>query len=92
MKVNKIDLTEPRFEAETSLHKATVTLNVTGASGVPFELTFSCETAQPEVCPSTLVLYGLIKHAMKQARILPAVRGAENTLQLDLEQVTIAAA
>ena len=92
MKVNKIDLTEPHFEADTSLHKATVTLNVTGASGVPFELTFSCETAQPENCPSTLVLYGLIKHAMKQARILPAFRGADSTLTLDLEQVTIAAA
>ncbi len=92
MKVNKIDLSEPRFEPDTSLHKATVTLNVTGASGVPFELTFSCETAQPEDCPSTLVLYGLIKHAMKQARILPAFRGSDSELRLDLEQVTIAAA
>ena len=92
MKVNKIDLTEPRFEADTSLHKATVCLNVTGASGVPFELTFSCETAQPENCPSTLVLYGLIKHAMKQAQILPGFRGADSQLQLDLQQVTIAAA
>lgn len=92
MIVNKIDLSEPRFEPDTSLHKATVCLGVTGASGVPFELTFSCETAQAESCPSSLVLYGLIKHAMKQARILPAFRGADSALQLDLERVTIAAA
>ncbi len=92
MNVNKIDLTEPRFEADTSLHKATVTLNVTGASGVPFELTFSCETAQPQFCPSTLILYGLIKHAMKQAHFLPAFRREDSALKLDLKQVTIAAA
>ncbi len=92
MIVNRIDLTEPGFEPETSRHVANVTLNVTGASGIPFELTFSCYTVQPENCPSTLILYGLIKHAMQQARILPAFRGADSELTLDLEQVTIAAA
>ena len=92
MIVNRVDLSEIQFDPEDSRHQATVTLTVTGASGTAFELSFSCYTIQPENCPSTLVLYGLIRHATRQARFLPAIRGADSDLRLDLEQVTVNAA
>ncbi len=92
MIVNSVELSEVRFEADTSLHKANVALNMTGPSGAGFDIEFACHAAQPETCPSTLVLYGLIKHATEQARNLPAFRGPENALSLDLENVKITAA
>lgn len=91
MIVNSVDLSEPDFEADTSRHSATVTMKMTGASGAGFEIAFACHTTQPADCPSTLVLYELIKHAMAQARLLPAFRGPENAISLDLEAVKITA-
>lgn len=92
MIVNSLDLSEAFFDADTSRHMANITMNMTGPSGATFNLSFSCHTVQPADCPSTLVLYGLIKHATEQARVLPAFRGSANAIKLDLEQVTITAA
>ena len=92
MIVNNVDLSETNFEADTSRHHADVTMNVTGASGASFDISFPCFTAQPVDCPTTLVMFGLIKHATEQARNLPAFRGPDNALQLDLDSVRISAA
>ncbi|MCP5038654.1 MAG: hypothetical protein GY945_13765 [Rhodobacteraceae bacterium] len=92
MIVNSVELSQTRFEADTSRHKASVTLNMIGASGEGFNISFSCHTTQPEECPSTLVLYGLIKHATDQARRMPFLRGPDNAFKLDLEKVRITAA
>ena len=64
MIVNRIELSDSSFDADRSLHKARVTLNVTGPNGEEIELSYSCHTAQPADCPSTLVLYGLVKQPL----------------------------
>ncbi len=92
MIVNRIDLAEASFDPERSLHQAVVTMNVTGPDGTQIELSYSCHTSQPADCPSTLVLYGLIKHAFDQARLLPVFRGARERVNFDLGQVVINAA
>ena len=92
MIVNNVGLSKTNFEPDTSRHHADVTMNVTGPSGSNFDVSFPCFTHQPIDCPTTLVMFGLIKHATEQARNLPAFRGPKNALQLDLENVRINAA
>ena len=92
MLVNSVELSEVSFEPDTSRHLADVVMNMTGPSGGSFDISFPCHTAQPIDCPTTLVMYGLIKHATAQARNLPVFRGATEILELDLETVRISAA
>lgn len=92
MIVNRIDLSDTSFDPDRSLHKARVTLNVTDPNGTEIELCYSCHTAQPADCPSTLVLYGLVKHAFDQARLLPVFRKSKERVNFDLGRAVIHAA
>ena len=92
MNVISIDLGPIRFDQDSCRHLARVTIQMQTAGGEDFDVGFSCHTSQPRDCPSTLVLYGLIKHASDQARLLPAFRGPDNPLDFDLGKVAITAA
>lgn len=57
----------------------------------PVSVHYSCSTRQPRGCPSSLIVYGLIKDALRQAGRMPGFRRGEHQLEVDIASVSFAA-
>lgn len=91
MQASHLSVTEIRFDAETGRFLGKVGMNLSGGR-VPLLLSFQARAEQPRDCPRSLVIYALLKDALRQARELPPLRGRAPAIAVDFDNIRIEAA
>lgn len=92
MLATKIDVSEINYNDALGLYNGHVAMLLQPSrSDAPVNVHYSCSTPQPAGCPSSLVVYGLIRDAVRQARRMPGFRQGERKIEVDIASVSFAA-
>jgi hypothetical protein len=92
MLATHIDVSDIRFDDGLGLYTGRVSMMLQpDRSQRPVNVHYNCTALQPRGCPSSLVVYGLIKDAVRQARRMPGFRRGEQQIEVDIASVSFAA-
>ncbi|MEC7762774.1 MAG: hypothetical protein VX874_12790 [Pseudomonadota bacterium] len=85
MKVTDIDIRDLRWDDRTKCFRAAVSMAMLPAGGTrPKHVNFICQSHRANDCPSSLITYDLVTHALDQARAMPGFRRGEEQISVDI--------
>lgn len=85
MKVTDIDIRDLRWDERTECFRAAVSMAMLPADGTQTKrVNFICQSHRANDCPSSLVTYDLVTHALDQARAMPGFRRGEERISVDI--------
>lgn len=85
MKVTDIDIRDLQWDDRQGCFRASVSMMMDpGAGARARRVNFICQSARDQDCPSSLVTYDLVAHALGQARQMPGFRRGEREISVDI--------
>jgi hypothetical protein len=91
MKVTDIDILDLHFDAAAKRHAAYVSMELCPAlpGAMPVRVQYLCHCGRAERAPATLVVYDLIRDALRQARRMPGFRRGEHVIEVEVSAARI---
>lgn len=85
MKVTDIDIRDLSWDARTECFRAAVSMAMLPQDGQPpRRVNFISQSHRAQDCPSSLITYDLVTHALTQARAMPGFRRGEERISVDI--------
>lgn len=85
MKVTDIDIRDLRWDDRTKCFRAAVSMAMMPAGGsYAKQVNFICQSHRANDCPSSLITYDLVTHALEQARAMPGFRRGEEQISVEI--------
>lgn len=85
MKVTDIDIRDLRWDDRTKCFRAAVSMAMLPDGGArQRHVNFICQSHRAHDCPSSLITYDLVTHALDQARAMPGFRRGEEQISVDI--------
>ena len=85
MKVTDIDIQDLTRDEARGCFRAAVSMTLRHAdSDSKEQVNFICRSARAADCPSSLITYDLVTHALEQARAMPGFRRGEEQISVEI--------
>lgn len=85
MKVTDIDIRDLTWDERTKCFRASVSMAmIPGGAERARNVNFVCQSFRAHDCPSSLITYDLVTHALDQARAVPGFRRGEEEIHVDI--------
>lgn len=85
MKVTDIDLRDLKYDDVRGCFRASVSMTMEPADGSTAKrVNFICQSHRDADCPSSLITYDMVTHALDQARQMPGFRRGEEQIAVDI--------
>ncbi|WP_292022823.1 hypothetical protein [Maritimibacter sp. UBA3975] len=85
MKVTNIDIRDLNWDDRTRCFRGSVSMTmIPGHDGRPRNVNFICQAHRAPDCPSSLITYDFVTHALEQARAMPGFRRGEEQISVDI--------
>lgn len=91
MQARDFSVTDIRFDPAIASFRGNVRMHLTGGR-VPLLVSFVARADRPEDCPRSLVIFDLLKDALRQARDLPPLRKSVRGIEADFDNIHVEAA
>jgi hypothetical protein len=85
MKVTNIDIRDLHWDDRAGCFRGAVSMTMIPArDGPPRNVNFICQAHRAQDCPSSLITYDFVTHALDQARAMPGFRRGEEQISVDI--------
>lgn len=85
MKVTDIDIRDLKWDETPGCFRASVSMMMEPSDGhPPRRVNFICQSHRAHDCPSSLITYDMVTHALDQARQMPGFRRGEEQISVDI--------
>lgn len=85
MKVTNIDIRDLSWDDRNSCYRGSVSMMMEPSDGgEPSRANYICVSLREKNCPSSLITYDLVSHALTQARQMPGYRRGESNIEVDI--------
>lgn len=85
MKVTNIDIRDLSWDAQNGCYRGSVSMFMfPSPTEKPMRVNYICRSFREENCPSSLITYDLVSHALAQARQMPGFRRGESEIEVDI--------
>ncbi|MGH1370130.1 MAG: hypothetical protein ACRBCL_16075 [Maritimibacter sp.] len=85
MRVTNIDIRDLDWDARDACYRGSVSmLMIPQGTEKPMRVNYICRSFREQDCPSSLITYDLVSHALTQARQMPGFRRGERNIEVDI--------
>lgn len=85
MKVTDINLRDLQYDGQRACFRASVSMTMEASDDArPKRVNFICQSHREPDCPSSLITYDMVTHALEQAGQMPGFRRGEEQISVDI--------